>query len=208
MTGNPLVATKATPALILASGSGARRTMLANAGLAFDVVPSRIDERIAEAPLVARGASPAEIATALAEAKAVDVSRTHPGAWVVGADQTLDLDGHRGTKSETREAAAAQLARLAGRTHRLHSAVAVARDGALLWSHTESAALTVRAMTASEIEAYLDRVGPDVLSSVGVYQIEGEGIRLFDRVEGDTFTILGLPLVPLLVHLRSEGVIA
>lgn len=194
--------------LVLASGSSARRTMLENAGLAFAVHPSVVDERAIEAPLVRAGAAPDAIALALAEAKAVDVSLDHPGAWVIGADQTLDLDGHRGTKSDTREEAAAQLARLAGRTHRLHSAVAVARDGEILWSDVDSAALTMRSLGRAEIDAYLDRVGLDVLKSVGVYQIEGEGVRLFDAIDGDTFTIRGMPLVPLLVYLRGEGVIS
>lgn len=193
--------------IILASGSGARRSMLANAGVPFEVYPSAIDERTIEAPLVAAGATPAEIAVALAEAKAVDVSLDAPDALVIGADQTLDLDGHRGTKSATRAEARQQLARLAGRTHTLHSAVAVARDGEILWSHLATATLTMRALSEAEIEAYLDRVGDDALGSVGVYQVEGEGIRLFDTIDGDFFTILGLPLLPLLTFLRREGAI-
>jgi septum formation protein len=193
--------------LVLASGSGARRTLLANAGLAFDVVPSTVDERAVEAPLIAGGATPAEIASALAEAKAIEVSTRRHGALVIGADQTLDCDGHRGTKSETLAEARLHLARLAGRSHQLHSAVAVARDGALLWQHRDSATLTMRPLTAVAIDAYLTRVGPDVLKSVGVYQLEGEGIRLFETIEGSYFTILGLPLLPLLAYLRHEGAI-
>ena len=194
--------------LVLASGSGARRTLLANAGLAFDVRPSSLDERAVEAPLVAGGASPASLAEALAAAKAIDVSRQEPGALVIGADQTLDCDGHRGTKSESLAGARAQLMRLAGREHRLHSAVAVARDGALRWRHLASATLAMRPLTPQEVDAYLARVGEDVLKSVGVYQLEGEGVRLFERIEGDYFTILGLPLLPLLAYLRGEGAIA
>ncbi len=194
--------------LVLASGSGARRTLLANAGLAFDVRPSSLDERAVEAPLVAGGASPAGIAEALAAAKAIDVSRQEPGALVIGADQTLDCDGHRGTKSESLAEARAQLMRLAGREHRLHSAVAVARDGVLRWRHLASATLAMRPLTPVEVDAYLARVGDDVLKSVGVYQLEGEGVRLFERIAGDYFTILGLPLLPLLAYLRGEGAIA
>ncbi len=193
--------------IVLASGSGARRTLLANAGVAFDVVPSALDERGVETPLLAKGATPAEIATALAEAKAIDVSNRESGALVIGADQTLDCDGHRGTKSETTTEARAQLTRLAGRSHQLHSAVAVARDGAVRWSHLDSAMLTMRPLTAEQIDAYLGRVGADVLKSVGVYQLEGEGIRLFETITGDYFTILGLPLLPLLAYLRGEGAI-
>ncbi len=193
--------------IVLASGSPARRTLLANAGLVFDLEPAALDERAIEAPLVARGAAPADIAAALAEAKAAAVSRRRPGALVIGADQTLDCDGHRGTKSETIGEARAQLQRLAGRAHRLHSAVAVARDGAVRWRHLDSATLTMRSLTPAEIDTYLARVGEDVLNSVGVYQLEGEGIRLFERIEGNYFTILGLPLLPLLAYLRGEGAI-
>lgn len=193
--------------IVLASVSSARRSILTNAGVPFEVRPSSVDERIIEGPLVAAGASPAEIATALAEAKAVDVSLDVPDALVIGADQTLDLDGHRGTKSVTREEARKQLARLAGRRHTLHSAVAVARDGDILWTHRASATLSMRALSEGEIDAYLDRVGDAVLKSVGVYQLESEGVRLFDTIDGDFFTILGLPLLPLLAFLRSEGAI-
>jgi septum formation protein len=196
--------------LVLASGSSARRTLLENAGLAFDVVPSSVDERAVEAPLVASGATPAEIAAALAVAKAEEVSRRladTPDALVIGADQTLDCDGHRGTKSATLAAARTELARLAGRSHRLHSAVAVAQGGVVFWRHLDTATLTMRPLSPEYIEAYLGRVGAAVLNSVGVYQLEGEGIRLFERIQGDYFTILGLPLLPLLACLRNAGAI-
>lgn len=193
--------------LVLASGSSARRELLKNAGLSFEVVPSTVDERALEEPLLARGASPSEIASLLAVEKAREVSRRIPDAIVIGADQTLDLDGHRGTKSETREAAREQLARLAGRTHHLRSAVAVARNGEILWQHVDSAALRMRPLTADEIESYIARTDDSVLKSVGVYQLEGEGVRLFDSIEGSYFTILGLPLLPLLKYLREIRVI-
>ena len=195
-------------AIVLASGSPARQALLANAGLSFDVDPAALDERAAEAPLVARGATPAEIAMALAEAKAADVSRRRGDAFVIGADQTLDRDGHRGTKSASLAEARAQLQRLAGRSHQLHSAIAVARAGSVQWRHLDSATLTMRPLTDAEIDAYLARVADSVLGSVGVYQLESEGIRLFERIEGDYFTILGLPLLPLLAYLRSQGAIA
>ena len=195
-------------AIVLASGSPARRTLLANAAIAFTVEPAAVDERAIETPLIAGGASPAAIAAALADAKATAVSRSLPDALVIGADQTLDCGGHRGTKSETMAEARAQLQRLAGRAHQLHSAVAVARHGTVGWRHLDSATLTMRPLAAAEIDAYLARVGEDVLRSVGVYQLEGEGIRLFERIEGNYFTILGLPLLPLLAYLRSQGAIA
>ncbi len=204
MTGPPAAS---VAELVLASSSPARRSLLANAGIAFAVEPAALDERAIETPLIARGATPAEIAMALAEAKAVEVSRRLPEALVIGADQTLDCDGHRGTKSATVAEARAQLQRLAGRSHQLHSAVAVAQGGAVRWRHLDSATLTMRRLSAAAIDAYLQGVGEGVLASVGVYQLEGEGIRLFDEIEGNYFTILGLPLLPLLAYLREEGAI-
>jgi septum formation protein len=194
--------------LVLASGSAARSALLAAAGVSFTIRPAAIDERAVEIPLTAGGASPADVAAALAEAKAVAVSRDAPDALVIGADQTLDFDGRRWTKPATLAEAREQLARLSGREHRLHSAVAVARDGRVTWHHAASAGLTMRPLTASAIDAYLAVAGEAVLSSVGASQIEGPGIRLFDRIDGDYFAILGLPLLPLLAYLRAEGEIA
>jgi septum formation protein len=194
--------------LVLASASPARSALLAAAGLAFGVTPAAIDERAVEIPLVAGGASPADLAAALAEAKAVAVSHTAGNAFVVGADQTLDLDGNRWTKPASLAEAREQLARLSGREHRLHSAVAVARGGRMIWHHVASAGLTMRPLTAAAIDAYLADVGKAALASVGAYQIEGPGIRLFERIDGDYFAILGLPLLPLLKYLRGEGEIA
>ena len=193
--------------IVLASASPARRALLSNAGIAFAVEPALIDERAVEAPHVASGSSPAAIAMVLAAAKAEEVSRRFPDAFVIGSDQTLDCDGHRGTKSRDLAEARAQLERLAGRSHCLHSAVAVARGGATRWQHIDSATLTMRPLSGADIGAYLSRIGDNALKSVGVYQLEGEGIRLFERIEGDYFAILGLPLLPLLTYLRSEGVI-
>lgn len=191
--------------IVLASRSQARGALLAGAGISFTAVPSAIDERVVEAPLLARGASPADIASALAEAKAIDVSRREPDAFVVGADQTLGSGGRLGTKPASINEAREQLAGLSGRMHQLHSAVAVARGSRVVWHHRDSAALTMRRLDAATIDAYLAAAGDAALSSVGAYQIEGPGIRLFEAIDGDYFTILGLPLLPLLLYLRGEG---
>ena len=191
--------------LILASGSATRATLLKNAGVTFATEPSRVDERALEAPLVANGRSPGEIAVALAEAKAIDVSRRQSGTLVIGADQTLDLVGERFTKPANNAEAREQLSRLSAKTHQLHSAVAIAEDGTVLWRHLDSASLTMRALAPAEIDAYLAAAGEHVTASVGGYQVEGLGIRLFEKIEGDHFTILGLPLIPLLDYLRTRG---
>lgn len=196
-----------TPMLILASASPVRRQLLANAGVAFEVIPAAVDERLLEEPLLSAGASPATIAEMLAEAKAAAVSAEAPQAWTIGADQVLDLDGARLTKPADRAAARAQLRRLAGREHQLHSALAVARGGETIWRHRDSSRLAMRDLDDRAIDRYLDEVGAAALTSVGSYQLEGPGIRLFDRIEGDYFAILGLPLLPLLKFLRSEGVV-
>jgi len=193
--------------LVLASGSRARQALLANAGVAFDIVLAAIDERAAEQPLLDAGASPDDIALALAMIKASSVSENRGGDLVIGADQVLDLDVERLTKPADMEAARRQLLRLSGRTHVLHSAVATARTGEILWQHVETARLTMRRIEPAEIGRYLAEAGPAVLTSVGAYQVEGPGIRLFERIDGDYFAILGLPLLPLLAFLRSEGAI-
>lgn len=194
--------------LVLASRSPARTALLSAAGVSFVAVPSSVDERAVEAPLIEKGRSPGGVAAALADAKAIAVSKGESGAFVIGADQTLELDRGRWTKPGSMAEAREQLARLSGRTHELHSAVTIARDGAILWRHCDSARLTMRPLTATAIDAYLAEVGEAALASVGAYQIEGPGIRLFERIDGDYFTILGLPLLPLLMYLISEGVIA
>jgi len=193
--------------IVLASGSAARAALLTSAGVAFVARPSSIDERAVEAPLIAAAATPAAIAAALADAKAIAVSRDAQDALVIGADQTLDCDGHRWTKPASIAEAREQLARLSGRTHALHAAVTVARNGRVTWRHRDSARLTMRALSATAIDAYLAEAREAALMSVGAYQIEGPGIRLFERIDGDYFTILGLPLLPLLLYLRGEGAI-
>lgn len=192
------------PSFILASGSSTRRTLLENAGLDFRVDPADIDERSAEKPLADAGTAPDDIAAALAMVKAEQVSHRHPGRLVVGADQTLELDGERLDKPADMEAARRQLLAMRGRTHRLHAGLAVARDGDILWSHVETAALTMRDLEPAEIGRYLAEVGDRALASVGAYQIEGPGIRLFEKIDGDFFAILGFPMLPFLDFLRSQ----
>lgn len=193
--------------LVLASASRSRQTLLTNAGIAFEAVPAPIDERAAEAPLLAAGAPLADVALALAMAKATAVSEQHGADLVVGADQVLAFEGERLVKPETMEAARAQLLRLAGKTHTLHAAVVCAHNGEIVWQHVEAAHLTMRPLSPGFVGRYLAAIGDKALESVGAYQLEGHGIQLFDKVDGDYFAILGLPLLPLLAFLRSEGVI-
>jgi len=193
--------------LLLASGSQTRRSLLANAGVDFDAVSPGLDERAAEQPLLDAGATSEDVALALAMAKATMVSERYPDALVIGADQTLELDGSRLTKPENMDAARRQLLILSGRTHRLHSAVACARAGEVVWQMVDTASLTMRRLEPAVIGRYLAAVGEGALQNVGAYQLEGRGIQLFEAIEGDFFTILGLPMLPLLRFLRSEGVL-
>ena len=191
--------------IILASGSPARIGLLAGAGVAFESRPALVDERALDRPLIAAGASPVAIAEALAAAKALSLGGQARDALVIGADQLLANGGLQWNKPASLGEARAQLEALSGRTHRLHSAVAVARGDAILWRHVDTAQLTMRRLSGRFLDAYLERIGERALASVGAYQIEGLGIQLFERIEGDYFTILGLPLLPLLAFLRREG---
>jgi len=191
--------------IILASASLARRALLTAAGLEFLVDPAAVDEAALKASLAAEGASPAETAEALAELKAGRVSPRHPGRFVIGADQILECGGASFDKPADRTAARRQLAMLRGRRHSLFSAAVAMRDGRRLWHHVGRADLTMRDFSDSFLESYLDRAGPAAMASVGGYQLEGLGAQLFTRVEGDYFTILGLPLLPLLEFLRGVG---
>jgi septum formation protein len=193
--------------LVLASASAIRAQLLSNAGLKFEVIPSEVDERAAEEPLLEAGMSPEDIAQVLAETKAVSVSEEQPGALVIGADQTLDFEGRRLTKPASMDEARRHLLALSGATHALCAAIVVARDGEAIWRHVETARMYMREMQPAEIGRYLGRVGTSALKSVGGYQIEGVGIQLFDRIDGDYFAVLGLPLLPLLKFLRSIGAI-
>ena len=191
--------------LILASASHPRRMLLANAGLSFDIEPAGIDEDEITRSLASK-ASPQELASTLAEMKAVKVSARHPDAFVIGADSTLACKGRLFDKPPTLEAARKQLMALRGQTHELFSSVVVARGGARIWHWSERARLTMRPFNDAFVDAYLERAGKDVLTSVGAYQLEGLGAHLFTRVDGDYFTILGLPLLPLLSFLAGHGV--
>ena len=191
--------------LILASQSAARQALLANAGIDFEAVPALIDERAVQE--ASKLSDPGDIAVLLARAKALVVSSDQPGRLVVGADQTLTLGMRLFNKPSNRAQAAEQLRALTGRSHELHSAVAVARDGKILFASATIARMTMRRLGETEIDAYLDAAGEAVTSSVGAYQLEGLGVHLFERIEGDHFTILGLPLLPLLAFLRSEQLI-
>jgi septum formation protein len=187
--------------LVLASQSRARQTLLANAGIEFEAVPADIDERAVQQ---ASGFSaPGDIAALLAREKALFVSSRMPGRFVAGADQTLALRTQLFSKPAGRAQAAEQLRALSGHRHKLHSAVAVARDGKILFEAMAVAGMTMRQLGEADIEAYLNEAGDAVTSSVGAYQIEGLGVHLFERIEGDHFTILGLPLLPLLDFLRN-----
>lgn len=191
----------------LASASAARAGMLRAAGVAVETYPAGLDEKaMVDAMAGDRDPlPPADVAAVLAEAKAQAVSAEHPGRLVIGADQTLDLDGELFLKAESREALVRNLLRLRGRTHALHSAAALVRDGETLWSLTETAWLTMRPFTPEFLGRYVAAAGEAGLSSVGGYQLEGPGAQLFERVEGDWFVILGLPLIPLLAELRRLG---
>jgi septum formation protein len=192
--------------LILASQSRARQALLTGAGIAFEAMPAEIDER--EIQRASGLVTPGAIASLLAEQKALWVSSRQPGRIVIGADQALALAQRLFSKPAGRSQAAEQLRALAGDSHELHSAIAVARDGKLVFETASVARMTMRRLTPAEIEAYLDEAGEAVTSSVGAYQLEGLGIHLFERIDGDHFTILGLPLLPLLAFLRSERLLA
>jgi septum formation protein len=189
--------------LVLASKSLARRAMLEAAGIPLVLVPADIDERAIETRSGPVDAGQA--AVLLAREKARVVAARLGNRFVVGADQTLALGTRRFSKPPDRDAAREQLRALSGRTHELHSAVAVGRDGRVVFSHVDVARLTMRAISDRFIESYLDAVGPEVTQSVGAYQLEKEGVHLFERIEGDHFTILGMPLLALLAFLRREG---
>jgi septum formation protein len=192
--------------LVLASGSATRAAILTQAGLIFERVTPDVDERSVEQALEGN-VGPDDVAAILAEVKAVEVSRFRPGSTVIGADQTMSIGDERFHKPPDMEAARRQLLRLAGRSHQLHSAVVVAVDGVATFRHIGTATLKMRKFTPAFVGHYLSMVGDSALDSVGAYRIESYGIQLFDAIEGDHFTILGLPVLPLLAHLRSQGLV-
>jgi septum formation protein len=195
----------ATDPLMLASKSASRRAVLESAGIPIDIEPADVDEREIEAQ--AGFDDPGQVAALLAREKAKAVSAKHPGRMVLGADQTLALGKRRFSKAPNRAVAREQVAALRGNTHTLHSALAVMRGGAVLFETVDTAHLTMRKFSDAFLDSYFDAVGDKALSSVGGYQLEGMGIQLFERVEGDHFTVLGLPLLPLLGWLRQAGLL-
>ena len=197
-----------TASLVLASQSPARRRLLAAAGVTFQSDSPRLDEEEVKRSLQAAGASAEQAAEQLAELKALKVSQRHPGALVIGADQRLVCDGVWFDKPGDRAAALAQLQALQGRTHRLVTSAVLARDGARLWHHQEAPRITLRRLEPAQLERYLDAVGETVLASVGAYHLEGLGAQLMSKVEGDHFTVQGLPLLPLLEVLRANKAMA
>lgn len=195
------------PPLILASASTARADMLRAAGVEIEIVPARVDESELKLSLKSQGADPETTAIALAELKAIQVSRGRPGRLVLGADQMLDCENTWFDKPESRAAAKAQLQSLRDKTHRLTSAAVLARDGQRIWHHAAAAKLTMRAFTDTFQDLYLDQAGDAVLSSVGAYQLEGLGAQMFRKIDGDFFTILGLPLLAVLDILREQNML-
>jgi septum formation protein len=195
--------------IILASTSHARREVLAAAGVPFTVEAADVDEPAIRRKLLVGVAPvrPQQIAEALARAKAEDVGRRHRDALVIGGDQVLALGTELLTKAKDEAAARATLAKLKGRVHELHSAVALAADGELMWAHTGTARLKMRDFSDAFLDEYLTRAGDRIGQSVGAYELEGLGVQLFETIEGDYFTILGLPLLPLLAELRAQGMI-
>lgn len=192
------------PRLVLASGSASRARMLAAAGVAFLRDPADIDEAALMTPDTDAGA----MALTLAGVKALSVTRRHPGALVLGGDSILDFDGEHISKSPDVTAAKALLARLSGRSHRIVSAAVLARNGEVVWRHVGEGSLTMRPLGGAFLDAYLAAQAPAVLASVGCYHLEGRGAQLFDRIEGDFFSILGLPLLPVLAALRTQGLLS
>jgi len=193
--------------IILASTSPFRRQLLANAGLSIEAVAPEIDERAVEQSLEGADVTPEDVAQILAEAKAVNVSERYPDRWVIGGDQTLSLGDQIFHKPADMEGARRHLLALSGKTHQLNSAIVLARNGEAVWRHVEIARMTMRELDPGFIGRHLARVGDIALKSVGAYQIEGEGIQLFEKIEGDYFTIVGVPLLPLLARLRELKVI-
>jgi septum formation protein len=197
------------PQIILASASGARQSMLRAAGVAFDVVPADVDEAAIRTEMVGKGstAEPVDVASVLAMEKALAVSRDHLDALVIGSDQVLAMHGRIYSKAANVQEANETLKSLRGGTHELVSAVALAKGGNVVWQAFDSAEMTMRNFTDAFLESYLEDAGARAVQSVGCYQLEGLGIQLFERVDGDYFTVLGMPLLPLLAELRAQGLV-
>ncbi len=194
--------------LVLASGSASRKALLTAAGVVFTADPADLDEDRLMADLKARGADAPAVAAELAQQKALAVSRRHPGKTVLGGDSVIAFQDEYLSKCATLDAARALLSRLSGQTHLLVSAAALARDGALLWTHASPCRMAMRDLSPDFLDNYLAAEGPAILSSVGCYHFEGRGAQLFAKVDGDYFSVLGLPLLQVLAQLRKEGVLA
>ena len=191
--------------LVLASQSASRRAMLTDAGVPFTAQPARVDERAIEAEMA--GAAPQEVVLALARAKALAVARSEPEAWVLGSDSLVTVAGRRFDKPRSRDEAAQHLAFFSGKVMDLHSAAALARAGHTYWDHADLARLKVRHLSDAFIESYLAAEWPAVSGCVGVFRIEALGVQLFEAIEGSHFTVLGMPLLPVLAALRARGVL-
>lgn len=189
--------------LVLASTSPFRRAILENAGLTFEAVGADIDERAADKPLLETGADAEDVASLLAEAKALDVSARRAGALVIGGDQTLSMNGEIFHKAANFDEARRRLIAMAGKTHQLNSALCLVRDGQTLWRHMTVVNMKMRNYSPAFVGRYLAQAGETVLKSVGIYQIEGIGIQLLEQMDGDYFSVIGLPLLPLLDQLRQ-----
>jgi len=191
--------------LILASKSASRRAMLDAAGVSYEAVPANVDERAIEESL--SGSSPPEVAEALSVAKAAEVAKSHPGALVLGSDSLVVVEGERFDKPTSRDNAAEHLAFFSGKAMELHSAAALVRDGGCEWSHQECARLKLRELSPEFIEHYLEAEWPEISYTVGCFRIEAVGVQLFESIEGDQFTVLGMPLLSVLGALRGQGVL-
>lgn len=197
-----------TQPIILASGSDIRATLLRNAGVPFEVVVPRVDEQTMKQSLIIEGASPRDIADALAEMKALKVASKHPDSLVIGCDQVLARGRELLSKPQTREGAIAQLKSLRGQTHQLLSAAVIYADGKPQWRHVGQARLFMRDVSDDYLAEYVDRNWESIRHAVGAYKLEEEGVRLFSRVEGDYFNVLGIPLLELLSYLTLRGTLA
>lgn len=193
--------------IILATASEIRRTLLANAGVAFTSKVARIDEETIKSSLIAEGATPRDIADALAEMKALRVSANAPEAVVIGCDQALEFQNTLLSKPKTRDEASRQLQAMRGKTHNLLSAAVIVKSGQRQWRHVGKTRLTMRDFSDDYLDGYLDRMGDEVFQTVGAYKLEAEGVRLFSRIEGDYFNVLGLPLLELLSYLTQTGLL-
>ena len=194
--------------VVLASASASRAAILEGAGVIFETLSAGVDETSVKTELLAASATPRDIAERLAAQKSRAASRMRPDALVIGADQTLELDGALVDKAESLEAGRARLKALRGRFHELHAALALAENGRTVWRHAESPRVTLRAFSDAYLDGYVGRNEAAVLGSVGCYYLEGEGAQLIERIEGDYFAVLGIPLLPLLALLREKGALA